>query len=905
MLRLNSTELKVLLFLVLFFSLSLPSNLYSDDSAASSWVENSPGAIKVNFNGLATDNVNCLVGVCDAGKIYYLTMVNAKGDAPGWKKAIVSTQNDFKSVAGGSGNFLAVTADEWFIGPWGDPNRFKWNRMGSLANVDTVGEFVAVVHVSGKVFTAVTSKGKIFRIEEGTINEVTGVPLPEMAAQSGVKGITRLNDMDYFIYGYPGSDEVNMFRVRFQGVDVDSAIDPPANSYTGSDYTIKQGGQSVELNDLAILDDQKWYIAGQNGVLGYGTDDLSNAGDGDFTTTSTVNGAIPNHVTAVGVGSRVGFHEAFACAESGRILYTSLTDGGLRRMEQPFASATTENYNALVFLTVEDINHGYRAFLGGNNGVAVHVQYRGAEALGHFFSYDKSPVFRSIIYSLCSVSGQRFFAGGSNGLFYRGDKSDDGSFNWTKSEFHALGSSEIKLMEKCDDTMFVLWGEDNSYFNVAEFNLEGQFQGASGDCVDAGCNNAVAVESSAKKLLFVGSNKELYLYIEGQPAINKLTVTGVENYDGYWVAGDDVDSLYAVGTKNSGDDSVLFSLTDQRSSWAGAVIKDLPGVLTAGMTTLNGKLYVSGFKAATNKAYLAEYDGNNFVELPPGPDGIAVGNPWGYGDCLYFLSSGQAGYIYSYNLKTKVWTSESVTSINLRALSGSGEGKVLMTGGYDGRAFRTKISASSGEETSTEVLPAAGEDADLIASNNPVKRSSAELTKQFNTETDFEPLSNVEDFVTKATLAAGSVHCFKFNVTPDVNVRVNDCHLYKLISSSSSSTDYTRLNIIPAAGAYAHGTYWLTDPDGVVKVSGEQLQAGTTYTVTFVIEDNGATYDANPALGTIADPTVFGYSGSGGGGGCVLDPGQDEKSDLTWILLGMAIVTLVCRWVILRFKEQR
>ncbi|NDV22254.1 hypothetical protein [Desulfovibrio sp. JC022] len=851
--------------------------------------------MQVNFNSLATDNVNCIVGVCDEGKIYYLEMAVANGASPFWRKADVFGQKDYRAVAGASGCFMAVNADQWFVGNWNSPTDFKWYRMGTFGAAATAGEFVGLVHVSGDVFMAVTGKGKLFRIKGMQIHEVVDVPLSGMAAKFGVIGLSRLSDTEFIIYGYPGADDANMFRVKFGGTDIDSAIDPVANGYSGTIYKIKQGGKFVEINDLAFLNDQKWYVAGQNGIMGYGTGTLASSGPTfEYTTTSTIQGDIPNHVTAVGVGSRAGFHEAFAGTEGGRIFYTKLQDSGVREMREGFPGMCTENFNDLVFMEVADSDSDYRAFLGGNNGMGVYAKSHGVELRGHHFSSEQKEVFRWYVKKLCFVSPQRVFAGGTNGFFYRGDKGDDGSFNWHKCDFQALGSAELGQMAKCADTLYALWGTDGDDFSIAKFNLEGEFQAATRDNITAGTTNTVAIDSGAGKRLFIGTTKGVYLYADGNPDINKLTITGVENFDAYWVAGKDRDKLYVVGTKNFGGDSVLFSITDQGGSWAGSVIKELPGVFTGGMTILDGKVYICGLKVATNKGYLAEYDGNAFSELSAGPTGIALGDPWGYGDYLYICGYGKDGYTYNYNIKTKVWTSESVTSNALQCLGGSGEGGILMTGGKDGRVFRTKISTDSGEETSTEVLPATGEDADLIASNNPVKRSSSELKQQFNTAPGFEPLGNVEDFTTKTTLAAGSVHCFKFNVTPDVTVGVNDCHLYKLISSSSSSTDYTRLNEIPVQADYAHGTYWLTDPDGVVKVSGEQLQAGTIYTVFFVIEDNGNVYDADPTLGTIADPTVFGYSGSGGGG-CVLDPNQEDCMDLTWMLFGMAVITLLLR----------
>ncbi|WP_421903620.1 hypothetical protein [Maridesulfovibrio sp.] len=477
-------------------------------------------------------------------------------------------------------------------------------------------------------------------------------------------------------------------------------------------------------------------------------------------------------------------------------------------------------------------------------------------------------------------------------MLYRGDKQADGSFLWTRCRVGQLGTGKIYAIHFIKGFVNVLYASGAGKIRAMKLDTDGNFQSLSTEVTATYKNSASFTDTPEDYQLYMGTEAGTYVLRNNAADLDPYSPRPAMNFAA--LEATNPGNLFMA--EQSGADSKIYSSVNGGLGFTTQLLKTYSDTIVSYMLLVGDDLYIAGKDSAADKAFLAKYDGTSFTEFPAGPAGVELVKLWSYGKYIYALGDSNQGYVYNYNTETQVWTSELVNAIQFYGLGGSGEGGFLFAGGDNGRAFRAKFgSGGGGEEASTEVLPATGEDADLIASNNPVKRSSAELKKQFNTDEGFNPLGNVEDFTTKTTLAAGSVHCFKFNVTPDVAVPVNDCHLYKLISASSSSTDYTRLNGIPAQADYAHGTYWLTDPEGVVKVSGEQLQAGTTYTVFFVIEDNGATYDADPALGTIADPTVFGYSGSGGGGGCVLYPGHDERMDLTWILFGIVLVAYFVR----------
>ncbi|SDK80679.1 hypothetical protein SAMN05660337_1299 [Maridesulfovibrio ferrireducens] len=882
--KLYSEELKILLFLLLLFCLSCPSYAYARPAPATSWVENSPASLSCDFVDSASGDSDGVVFVGNEGKVYYMDSTSAKSLSPSLStKCYLTTQKDFTAVAYGNGKFMALTEDEWFTGTVSG-SAISWSKGGTNAALSSSGPFTGVVHVAGDVFMAVTPKGGLFRLEGSNIHEVVGVLLPEMGSSSLVKGITRLNDSVFIIYGYADSVGVNAFRVKFLGTTLTAAIDPAVNMFTDSQYKIKQSGQPVEINDLVIVDAAKWYVAGQNGVFGYCTGDLSLSGvEFDLTTGSVLSTPITNNFNAVGIMIHSGSQKGYGVTEGGRIFYTSLDSLSVRTTREYYPGLSSEDYKTVCMFTIADSQNYVRAYLSGNNGQCFCSRFGGSiEHRGSFVSSSDSSIFQSDINSVCTVSESRVVVGGKDGLLARGDKDSDGVFNWTKCGFQELGTMTVHEIHSCGNFIYVVYATGTNKFKVATLDLDGNFQSVSSE-FNAEFKNSLAVKPDGPNKVYVGTDSGMYTFI---PDIVYSYKNSNPNINYAALAAKDAFALYMAEV--TGGDSVLYKSTNPGvGGWVSAEIKSFSGKTIACLLMIGDDLYIGGKDTVAGKAFLAKYDGTAFTEFSVGPDNVELLKLWSYGNYIYALGDSSNGYVYNYNLETNVWTSEYVNVIELYGLSGSGIGGFIMAGGESGRVFRTKIESGSGggEETSTEVLPATGEDADLIASNNPVKRTSVELHKQFNTAPDFEPVGNVEDFTTKTTLAAASVHCFKFNVTPDTDIFINDCHLYKLISATSSSTDYVRINIIPNIADHEHGTFWVTDTNGNLKVSGEQLRASITYTIYFVIEDNGRVFDADPTLGCIADPTIFGSTGSGSGGGCVLNSQADGSIELVGLVI--------------------
>lgn len=915
MLRLNSFEPKALLFLALFFCLSLPSNLYSDDSAAS-WVENSPGALNCDMLGVATHNTFGTVMVGKDGKSYYMSLAMSKSVNPSWTECISSTQKDFVAIDCGDSGFMALTENGWYTSSISG-GTLSWVKKGERSvDQDVCGPFVGLCHASGDVFVAVTSKGYLFRLEDVSEKNVANNRLGDMCASGMVKGIVRMrkhyikDEKMFFCFGYPGNDGINVLRVRFDGTSLNASPD------LHSTIAITESGQGVEINDIDLITKEVFFVAGQNGRFGRILENLfyGDAVSRSFVSTSLLSTPITNNFTSVYIhngGWLYTDYGGYAVCEGGRIFCsTRIPDMAdyIENTSEVAANIYSDDFYAVTMLGVLNEQFRENFFAVGSNGLSVLIEHRPEFVSQKKLSSSDSPFFSSNINSFCSSSESRIFAGGDNGMLYRGDKQADGSFLWTRCRIDQLGAGKVYAIHFIKGFVYVLYASGAGKIRAMKLDTDGNFQSLSTE-VTATYKNSASFTTPEDYQLYMGTEAGTYVLRHNAADLDHYGPRPAMNF----AALEATDSCNLFMAEQSGAESKIYSSVNGGLGFTTQLLKTYSDTIVSYMLLVGDDLYIAGKDSAADKAFLAKYDGTSFTEFPAGPAGVELVKLWSYGKYIYALGDSNQGYVYNYNTETQVWTSELVNAIQFYGLGGSGEGGFLFAGGDNGRAFRakfgsggggeesptevlTKINYGGGEKSSTEVLPAPGEDADLIASNHPVKRSSAELKKQFNTDEGFNPLSNVEDFTTKTTLAAGSVHCFKFNVTPDVSVPVNDCHLYKLISATSSSTDYTRLNGIPAQANYAHGTYWLTDPDGVVKVSGEQLQSGTTYTVFFVIEDNGATYDANPALGTIADPTVFGYSGSGsGGGGCVLDPENTDPLDLAWLFLGIAIVAAGCR----------
>ncbi|TIH18145.1 hypothetical protein D0S45_06205 [Marinifilum sp. JC120] len=861
--------------------------------------------------GLATHDGIGTVMVGKDGKSFYMDVATSKSNNPSWTECRAPTQNDFITVDSGSTCFMALTENEWYTSSLSG-GILSWTKMGSrTVSQDVCGPFVGICHVDGDIFMAVTSKGYLFRLENTSESNVGNLRLGEMCANGMVKGIKSLrqhhvhDEKMFFCYGYPGSDSVNVLRVRFDGIGLNSIPD------LQSTIAIKEGGQPIEINELSFLLKDAVYVVGQNGKFGLVRDNLfyTDGGSREFISSSTLSSPIPNNFMSVyfhNPGWTYSDYTGYAVCEGGRIFLVTrqfdMMNPGvyIESTTEVAANVYSENFNIVRRFVPLSAVGNYHYFAAGNNGLSMlivdHDEFLSQKKL----SSSDSPFFGSNINTICAYSDSRFFAGGQNGILYRGDKQTDGSFLWTRCRIDSLGTGEIYAIHCTGDYLYVIYASGAGKIKIMKLDSDGNYQSVSSEVTANYKNSASYTEAYSQ--LYMGTEAGTYL-LKGnalnldkygpRPAMNYAALEAKSSQDMYMA-------------EVSGADSKVYSSVNGGLGFTTQLLKTYTDTIVDCMLLVGDDLYVGGKDSATDKAFLAKYDGTNFTKLAAGPNGIQLRRMWSYGKYIYALGDANDGYVYNYNIETEVWTSELVNSVELYGLDGSGDGGFLIAGGEGGRAFRTKIDSCDGDDpgckTSTEVLPATGEDADLVASNNPVKRTSAELEKQFKTDPSFKPLGNVEAFISKTTLVAGSVHCFKFNVTPNTTVPVNDCHLYKLISSSSSSTDYTRLNGIPAQTDYAHGTYWLTDANGRVRVSGEQLQAGNIYTVFFVIEDNGSVYDADPVLGTIADPTVFGYSGSGGGG-CVLDPGQDGCTELTWMLFGVVLAACFVRGLYYSLKR--
>ena len=95
------------------------------------------------------------------------------------------------------------------------------------------------------------------------------------------------------------------------------------------------------------------------------------------------------------------------------------------------------------------------------------------------------------------------------------------------------------------------------------------------------------------------------------------------------------------------------------------------------------------------------------------------------------------------------------------------------------------------------------------------------------------------------------------------------------------------------------GYWWLTDNNNTTLASDAALSANTTYTVHFVIQDNGK-FDTDTDADEITDPQVLIQSatptptsssdGGGGSGGCIFSP--DAGFGAEWLLLLAMLVLL-------------
>ncbi|WP_421903621.1 hypothetical protein [Maridesulfovibrio sp.] len=380
MLRLDCFELKSLLFLVLFFC--LPFDLYASDPA-SSWVENSPGALNCDMLGLATHDGLGTVMVGRNGKSYYMTAAVTKSNNPSWTECVSPTQKDFVAVDRGDSCFMALTENEWYVSSISG-STLSWVKKGECSVAqDVCGPLVGVCHADGDVFVAVTSKGYLFRFKDTSESNVGNNRLGDMCAAGKVKGIKNLrqyhdhNEKMFYCYGYPGADGINILRIRFDGTDLNSSPD------LQSTIAIKETGQPIEINDLCLITHDGVAVAGQNGVYGLVRDNMfyADSSPRDFTSASFLSVPVTNSFKSVYLhnpGSGYMDYYGYAVCEGGRVFCTSrIFDMGqgvyVESVTEVAANIYSDNFNSVAYYLPCTSTSGRHFFAAGSNGLSIFI----------------------------------------------------------------------------------------------------------------------------------------------------------------------------------------------------------------------------------------------------------------------------------------------------------------------------------------------------------------------------------------------------------------------------------------------------------------------------------------------------------------------------------------------------
>ncbi len=504
---------------------------------------------------------------------------------------------------------------------------------------------------------------------------------------------------------------------------------------------------------------------------------------------------------------------------------------------------------------------------------------------------DQFPVSSSIV-SAFNATKSDIYVAGDDGLLYNATKkAGASSLVWSdRYQESFFGTKNITKVTGAADTVFAVYdAHDMASKKLSEtkwtnLTLAGSASRATFNDVQALDATTVFVADSASGLL------------KGELSGSTMTFTKQDKS----AASDDLpDSLTALSVL---DDSHIYAVSGSSTTAELTVFTDgnsdvwtVADVNLPAPNTLNDVVAIAADKiyAVGDSGYAVSYDGSEVTKLSA-PTSYNLTSCWAYDGVLYAADNN--GQVHEYNLESKVWTSGTVqANVAIRDITGSSKGEYLLAVGTKGTSEISSINSAGGGQTTTKTQPGAGEDADLVATASVETKTSAELTSAYKTPA-MDVIGQQQSFKTKTGLTTGSVHNFKFNVTPASATSVSDIKLYKLLAADGGSNiTYNRVDTAPSSAT--DGTFWITDQNDVVMQSGETLAANTVYSVNLGIKDGGE-YDIDTADGVIEDPTVLGATSSSSSSGCVFNPVQ--SFGLEWLMLMAAPFLAVIRN---RFKK--
>lgn len=493
---------------------------------------------------------------------------------------------------------------------------------------------------------------------------------------------------------------------------------------------------------------------------------------------------------------------------------------------------------------------------------------------------DTQPDVGSNINTVFNATSTDIYIGGDNGLLYKGVySSSTTSFTWTRVSSGVVGSKAVNKLTGFGSNVYGLVNGGTEMIMFDGTTWSAVTNNPPVTFTDVKAVSATTLYASAAN----GANSIYKITISGTTATYTVQTKGggagtLADLNALDVSSDG-QTIYGVGASNN-----AFKLTSPAANaWTVEQIT-MPGAAPAAMSDVTiqatDKIYMVGASG-----YAVSYDGST-ATLLTAPAATTLNSVWSYETHVYAADSN--GQVHDYNTSTSSWTSGTVeASKNIQVVSGSAKGGFLVAAGQDGVLERTTLSSSGGGDDSSDAQPGSGEDADLISSASSSVPTTSSLTTSYNTPS-MTVLGRQQSFQTKA-ITADSTHNFLYTFTPTTNLAVNDLVLYKLLSSTNSNIRYSRLNAAPSTAT--DGVFWITDSNGIVKVSGETLSSGSVYTVNFGIKDNGS-YDTNTAAGVIADPVVLGSVSSDSSTGCVFNPTQTMSIEWLLLLISPFIISL-------------
>ena len=501
------------------------------------------------------------------------------------------------------------------------------------------------------------------------------------------------------------------------------------------------------------------------------------------------------------------------------------------------------------------------------------------------------PVSSSIV-SAFNATKSDIYVAGDDGLLYNATKkAGASSLVWSdRYQESFFGTKNITKVTGAADTVFAVYDAHDmasKKLNETEWTnltLAGSANRATFKDVQALDATTVFVADSESGLL------------KGELSGSTMTFTKQDKS----AASDDLpERLTALSVL---DDSHIYAVSGSSTTAKLTVFTDgnsdvwtVADVNLPAPNTLNDVIAIAADKiyAVGDSGYAVSYDGSEVTKLSA-PTSYNLTSCWAYDGVLYAADNN--GQVHEYNLESKVWTSGTVqANVAIKDITGSSKGEYLLAVGTKGTSEISSINSAGGGQTTTKTQPGAGEDADLVATASVETKTSAELTSAYKTPA-MDVIGQQQSFKTKTGLTTGSVHNFKFNVTPASATSVSDIKLYKLLAADGGSNiTYNRVDTAPSSAT--DGTFWITDQNDVVMQSGETLAANTVYSVNLGIKDGGE-YDIDTADGVIEDPTVLGATSSSSSSGCVFNPVQ--SFGLEWLMLMAAPFLAVIRN---RFKK--